>query len=193
MTTPSFTRRTAIVDAHAHLYDGGANRYGIFARKDPGFEAFVGDYSALPRTYLLDDYLRATSSRKVDGLIWHEFISEDPIKEVTWAQQLAAASEVPIALVGLVDFRDMSLSGYDPGCVKTHTSAKCEKWNSPMLHRALCTQQDLTLATRNSSEIFYARGRCLSFHTAKTRSRLRKHSRDLPDRPIEAWYHPSIA
>ena len=58
--------------------------------------------------------LRATSSRKVDGLIWHEFISEDPIKEVTWAQQLAAASEVPIALVGLVDFRDMSLSGYDP-------------------------------------------------------------------------------
>src|SRR6516225_8452697 len=105
MTTPSFTRRTAIVDAHAHLYDGGANRYGIFARKDPGFEAFVGDYSALPRTYLLDDYLRATSSRKVDGLIWHEFISEDPIKEVTWVQQLAVASEVPIALVGLVDCR----------------------------------------------------------------------------------------
>src|SRR5262245_31744715 len=63
MTTPSFTRRTAIIDAHAHLYDGGANRYGIFATKDPAFEAFVGDYSALPRTYLLDDYLRATSSR----------------------------------------------------------------------------------------------------------------------------------
>src|SRR6516165_1867410 len=108
MTTPSFPR-TAIVDAHAHLYDDGANRYGIFARKDPGFEAFVGDYSALPRTYLLDDYLRATSSRKVDGLIWHEFISEDPIKEVKWAQQLAAASEVPIGLVGLVDFRDLDL------------------------------------------------------------------------------------
>src|SRR5215831_3912027 len=100
MTTPSFTRRTAIVDAHAHLYDGGANRYGIFATKAPVFEAFVGDYPALPRTYLLDDYLRATSSRKVDGLIWHEFLSEDPIKEATWAQQLAAASAVPIALAG---------------------------------------------------------------------------------------------
>jgi predicted TIM-barrel fold metal-dependent hydrolase len=35
MTTPSFARRTATVDAHAHLYDAGANRYGIFARKDP--------------------------------------------------------------------------------------------------------------------------------------------------------------
>jgi predicted TIM-barrel fold metal-dependent hydrolase len=109
MTTPSFTRRTAIVDAHAHLYDGEANRYGIFSRKDPGFEAFDGDYSALPRTYLLDDYLQATSSRKIDGLIWHEFISEDPIKEVRWAQQLAEASEVPIALVGQVDFCDPDL------------------------------------------------------------------------------------
>jgi predicted TIM-barrel fold metal-dependent hydrolase len=109
MTTASFTHRTAIVDAHAHLYDGQANRYGIFARKDRGFETFVGDYSALPRTYLLDDYLRATSSRKVDGIIWHEFISEDPIKEVTWAQQLAAASEIPLALVGLLDFRDPDL------------------------------------------------------------------------------------
>jgi hypothetical protein len=59
---------------------------------------------------------------------------------------------------------------HDPGCVKTHTSAKCEKCNSPMLRRAMCTQQDLTLAMRDSSEIFYARGRCLSFHTAKTLS-----------------------
>src|SRR5262249_32860081 len=39
----------------------------------------------------------------------HEFISEDPIKEVKWAQELAAASEVPIALVGLVDFCDSDL------------------------------------------------------------------------------------
>src|SRR5262249_31854569 len=31
-------------------------------REHPGFEAFVGDYSALPRTYLLDDYLRATNA-----------------------------------------------------------------------------------------------------------------------------------
>jgi hypothetical protein len=29
------------------------------------------------------------------------------------------------------------------------------------------TQQDLTLTMRNSSKIFYARGRYLSFHTAK--------------------------
>src|SRR5215471_3911162 len=40
---------------------------------------------------------------------------------------------------------------------------------SPAPRRAICTQQDLTLAIRNSSEIFYASGRRLSFHTTKTR------------------------
>jgi predicted TIM-barrel fold metal-dependent hydrolase len=109
MTVASSIGVTAIVDAHVHLYDNRANRYGIFEREDPGFEAFVGDYSALPRTYPIDDYLHATSSRKIDGIIWHEFIAEDPIEEVRWAQQLATSSEVPMALVGLVDFRDPDL------------------------------------------------------------------------------------
>ena len=77
----------------------------------PGFESFVGDYSSLPRTFLLNDYLRVTESRKIDGIIWHEFMSEDSIKEMTWAQELAATSDVPMALVGLVDFADPGLPG----------------------------------------------------------------------------------
>jgi predicted TIM-barrel fold metal-dependent hydrolase len=109
MTTTRNFDKLAFVDAHAHLYDSRALRYGIFDRKDAGFEALVGDYSALPRTYLLDDYLKATESRKVEGIIWHEFISDDPLKEIAWAEKLAAASEVPMALVGLVDFADPDL------------------------------------------------------------------------------------
>jgi len=45
----------SIVDAHMHLYDSRAVRYGVFERRDPTFEALVGDYSGLPRTYGLDD------------------------------------------------------------------------------------------------------------------------------------------
>lgn len=107
MTSPT---RTAIVDAHAHLYDSAANSYAVFERRDPGFEAFVGDYSAMPRTYLVEDYLAATRSRDVAGIVWHEFISEDPVREVAWAQELASASPVPIALVGLMDFADPGLA-----------------------------------------------------------------------------------
>jgi hypothetical protein len=53
---------------------------------------------------------RATSSRKVEGIVLHEFISEDPLKEMIWAEKLAAASGVPMALVGLADFADPGLS-----------------------------------------------------------------------------------
>jgi predicted TIM-barrel fold metal-dependent hydrolase len=109
MTSSHSRTRPAFVDAHAHLYDSRHIRYGIFERKDPIFEALVGNYSALPRTYLVDDYLRATSSRKVEGVVWHEFIAEDPLKEMAWAEKLAAASDVPMALVGPVDFADPGL------------------------------------------------------------------------------------
>jgi predicted TIM-barrel fold metal-dependent hydrolase len=109
MTNSGTLGKLSFVDAHAHLYDSRAVRYGIFDRKDPAFEALVGDYSALPRTYLLDAYLKAAESRKVDGIIWHEFISVDPLKEIAWAETMAKASEAPMALVGLVDFADPDL------------------------------------------------------------------------------------
>ena len=61
-------------------------------------------------------------------------------------------------------------SQFDLACVKTHTSAKCKKYNSPARRCAARPQHDLTLTTRNSSEIFYARGGRLSFYTTKTLS-----------------------
>jgi putative tryptophan/tyrosine transport system substrate-binding protein len=57
-------------------------------------------------------------------------------------------------------------SAAGPGCVKTHFSVKCEKYNSPVRIKPLCAQHGLTLMMRNSSEIFYARGGHLGFHTA---------------------------
>jgi predicted TIM-barrel fold metal-dependent hydrolase len=86
-----------------------ANRHGFLERRDEAFEALVGDYSALPRTYLLDDYLRDSGSRRVDGIVWHEFLSEDAVRETRWGQVLADASPVPQALVARVEFRDPAL------------------------------------------------------------------------------------
>lgn len=95
-----------MIDAHVHLYDGDAVSYAIFQRRDPTFEALVGDYSALPRRYTLDDYRRATAARSVEGIVWHEFIADDPVAEIHWAQRLADDSDLPMALVGLADFAD---------------------------------------------------------------------------------------
>ena len=41
----------------------------------------------------------------------------------------------------------MSSAAFDPGCVKTHTSAKCRKYNSLKRHQSVCAQYDLTRRT----------------------------------------------
>src|SRR6266511_5532804 len=56
-----------------------------------------------------------------------------------------------------------SFSAFDPGCVKTHTSAKCGKYNSPTRYRAVCAQHDLALMMRNFSEMFLRPRRALEF------------------------------
>jgi predicted TIM-barrel fold metal-dependent hydrolase len=102
-------RRRPIVDAHVHLFDHTANRHAFLEQRDATFEALVGDYAALPRTYLLDDYLRDSASRRVEGIVWHEFLSADPVHEARWGQALADTSPIPLALVALVDFLDPAL------------------------------------------------------------------------------------
>jgi hypothetical protein len=39
---------------------------------------------------------------------------------------------------------DGEKGGPDPGCVKTHTSVKCRKYNSLKQHRSICAQYNLT-------------------------------------------------
>ena len=107
MSEPDGRRR--IVDAHVHLFDHTANRHEFLEHRDETFAALVGDYAALPRTYLLDEYLRDSGSRRVDGIVWHEFLATDPVREAQWGQALADASPIPQAVVALVEFLDPAL------------------------------------------------------------------------------------
>jgi predicted TIM-barrel fold metal-dependent hydrolase len=99
----TLANKRKIVDVHLHLYDHGANRHEFLESEDKMFRALVGDYSSLPRTYALEDYLADASDVEVEGLVWNEFLSTDPVKEVRWAQRLAKSAPVPMALVGLVN------------------------------------------------------------------------------------------
>src|ERR1700744_619771 len=92
-----------IVDVHHHLYDHRVNRHEFLESEDKMFRALVGDYSSLPRTYRFEDYLGDAAGVEVEGLVWNEFLSTDPVKEVRWAQSLAESAPMPVALVGLVD------------------------------------------------------------------------------------------
>ena len=106
---PTSGHRRSIVDAHVHFYDSRVNTHSFLEQTDPVYEALVGDYSALPKTYLLESYLEDSQACQVEGIIWHEYLSDDAVKETRWAQQLAEASPVPIAMVAVVDFLDPQL------------------------------------------------------------------------------------
>jgi hypothetical protein len=56
---------------------------------------------------------------------------------------------------------------FDPGCVKTHTVAKCRKNNSRGRHHASHVQYDLTPRYTIPSRSFYARSKAWSFYTSE--------------------------
>src|SRR5260370_20522813 len=58
----------------------------------------------------------------------------------------------------------------DRACVKTHTSAKCRKHNSPARHRTSLVQYDLTPTDAIAQRYFYVWRDRWSFRTAKTLS-----------------------
>jgi len=93
-----------ILDCHQHFFDARRLRYEVFAERSAGFEALVGDYSALPRVYLPEDYARDTDDLNVVATVWAEFISDDPMREVRWAEELAEATGRPEGMIGLADF-----------------------------------------------------------------------------------------
>lgn len=100
----------AILDCHQHFFDAGRFRYPVFETRSTGFEALVGDYTALPRVYLPDDYARDTQGLNIARTVWSEFISADPVGEVRWANELAKAAGHPNGLIASVDFLDPQLN-----------------------------------------------------------------------------------
>jgi predicted TIM-barrel fold metal-dependent hydrolase len=135
-----------IVDAHMHLYDHEQNRYEHLEHIDPTFQALIGEYSALPRRYLLDDYLKEAAPMEVTGIIWHEFISNDAVREVQWAQTMTGTWRIPMSIVGLVDFLSPDLEE------RLEAYAKCRNvtavrehlgWDDDNLLRRFAPRPDL--------------------------------------------------
>src|SRR5260221_5475789 len=61
-------------------------------------------------------------------------------------------------------------AAFDRACVKTHTSAKCRKHNSPARHRTSLVQYDLTPTDAIAQRYFYVWRDRSSFRTAKSQS-----------------------
>ncbi len=103
------TSNFPILDCHQHFIDARRLHYPVFAKRSEGFEALVGDYSALPRVYLLEDYQRDCGALNVAGTVWAEFLSDEPAGEVQWAEELAKSIGRPTGMIARVEFQSPDL------------------------------------------------------------------------------------
>lgn len=90
-----------IVDAHHHLWDLGRNYYPWLSDK-PEEHFFLGDYSALKRNFLPEDYRRETAGYDVVATVHveAEWDRENQVAETQWLHEVAAATGMPNAVVG---------------------------------------------------------------------------------------------
>lgn len=103
-----------IVDAHHHLWD--------LSNKDTKYswlmvtegEAFFGDYAAIRKNYLLEDYIEDTKNQNIIKSVHVQAEHDDdkPVNETAWLQSLADthSSKLPNAIVAFADFSKNNVS-----------------------------------------------------------------------------------
>jgi predicted TIM-barrel fold metal-dependent hydrolase len=92
-----------IIDAHHHLWDLQRNYYPwLHDDSEPHF--FLGDYSALKRDYLPDDYRRDADGFNIVATVHveAEWDRTRQVAETEWIHEVAAAHGMPDVVVGHV-------------------------------------------------------------------------------------------
>jgi len=89
-----------IIDAHQHFWDLEHNRYP-WLQDVPPISFRYGDYTALKRTYLPQDFRRDCGKHRVVKTVYveAEWDPHDPVGETRWVSALAAAHGMPNAIV----------------------------------------------------------------------------------------------
>jgi predicted TIM-barrel fold metal-dependent hydrolase len=89
-----------IIDAHQHFWDIEAN-YLPWLRDEPQIPFRYGDYGALKRNYLPDDYRRDLDGIALDGTVFveTEWDRRDPVGETRWVQRLREQTGLPTVMV----------------------------------------------------------------------------------------------
>ena len=120
-----------VVDCHHHLWDLRSRRFEMVRRfrrwrrtrhglrdliehryewlhADPPLDTFLGDYSAIQRDYLIEDYLAdARPAGVVKSVhVQCEFDYADPVGETEWLQGLADRGGFPHGIVGFANLAD---------------------------------------------------------------------------------------
>ena len=96
-----------IVDSHHHLWDLGKNYYPWLS--DQVRTVSYGDYSAIRKNYLLQDFRRDIGTVNIVKSVHMQAESQDPVAETQWLQNIAndpGSGGFPHAIVCYVDLSD---------------------------------------------------------------------------------------
>tara|TARA_B100000579_G_scaffold359620_1_gene316455 strand:+ start:129 stop:1037 length:909 start_codon:yes stop_codon:yes gene_type:complete len=97
-----------IVDAHHHLWDLNNEHTKYSWLMVTEGEAFFGDYSAIRKSYLLEDYIKDAQNQNLIKSVHVQAEHDDdkPVNETAWLQSLADnhSSKLPNAIVAFADF-----------------------------------------------------------------------------------------
>ncbi|MGH3676983.1 MAG: amidohydrolase family protein [Mycobacterium sp.] len=94
-------RLDRIVDCNIHLWDQTLNP--VFWLSDRNLlRSMLGDYDSLPDRYTVDDYREATSGLAIDGAVWSDPGTADPLAAIDWVRN----QDDHGLLVGLVTLAD---------------------------------------------------------------------------------------
>ena len=103
-----------IVDAHHHLWDlnNKDTKYSWLMVTEG--EAFFGDYAAIRKNYLLEDYIEDAKNQNIIKSVHVQAEHDDdkPVNETAWLQNLADThpSKLPNAIVAFADFSKNNVS-----------------------------------------------------------------------------------
>ena len=93
-------RHDVLIDAHHHFWDLDRN-YHPWLCDDPPVEGRHGDYRAIRRSYLVEDFRRDWDGLRVVGSVYveAEWDPADPAGETAWAESVADESGFPTVIV----------------------------------------------------------------------------------------------
>jgi len=98
-----------IIDPHHHLYDLKIGRYPWL--QDEMLERVFGDYSAIRRDYLIDDFREDIKNQNVVKTVHLqvEYDHNNPVAETRWLQSVADQHGYPHGIVAFADLSSPSV------------------------------------------------------------------------------------
>ena len=103
-----------IVDPHIHLWDLSTGLYPHFEKASV---SFIGDNTAIARSYLLPEFLKeGEDSVVIEGAVHVEALPTDALRELEVLQAVASSASIPIGVIAGGDLTDPQFGQYLDKC-----------------------------------------------------------------------------